>query len=99
MFVLALAVCGFATITGLDRNRAFYPTVTIVIASYYALFGVIGGPTRALLAESAVMIAFLIISIVGFKRNPGLLVVALAGHGVFDFVHANVIARCSSSSE
>ena len=35
--VLAAVVCGFATIAGLDRDRAFYPTVTIVIASYYGL--------------------------------------------------------------
>ena len=35
--ILAAVVCGFATIVGLDRDRAFYPTVTIVIASYYAL--------------------------------------------------------------
>jgi hypothetical protein len=89
--VLAVFVCGFATVVGLDRDRAFYPTLTIVIASYYALFAVMGGSTRALFAESAVIIAFLILSIVGFKRNLWLLVVALAGHGVFDFVHANVI--------
>ena len=41
--LLAFAVALFATITRLDRDRAFYPTVTIVIASYYALFAVMGG--------------------------------------------------------
>jgi hypothetical protein len=30
---LSLAVAGAATIIGLDRERAFYPTVLIVIAS------------------------------------------------------------------
>jgi hypothetical protein len=90
--VLAVVVCGFATVVGLDRDRAFYPTITMVIASYYGLFAVMGGSTRALFAESVAIIAFLIISIVGFKRNLWLLVAALAGHGVFDFVHANVIA-------
>ena len=38
--LLALAVGISATSLGLDRDRAFYPTVTIVIASYYALFAV-----------------------------------------------------------
>lgn len=33
--LLALAVGLFATAVGLDRDRAFYPTVTIVIASLY----------------------------------------------------------------
>jgi hypothetical protein len=35
--LLAFAVGLFATGLGLDRDRAFYPVVTIVIASYYAL--------------------------------------------------------------
>lgn len=30
---------GLAAVTGLDRDRAFYPTVLIVVASYYDLFG------------------------------------------------------------
>jgi hypothetical protein len=34
---LALTVGLLATASGLDRDRAFYPTVTSVIASHYAL--------------------------------------------------------------
>ena len=41
--VLAAAVAIFARVTGLDRDRAFYPLVTIVVASFYALFAVMGG--------------------------------------------------------
>ena len=48
---LALAVGLFATGLGLDRDRAFYPVVTIVVASYYALFAVMGGSTHALVIE------------------------------------------------
>ena len=33
---LALAVGGLSTAVGFDRDRAFYPTVLIVIASYSA---------------------------------------------------------------
>jgi len=32
--VLALAVSAYASALGLDRDRAFYPTVLIVIALY-----------------------------------------------------------------
>lgn len=46
--LLASAVWLLATAIGLDRDRAFYPTVTIVIASYYALFAVMGASTNAL---------------------------------------------------
>jgi hypothetical protein len=42
---LAFAVGIFATVVRLDRDRAFYPTVAIVIASLYSLFAVIGGST------------------------------------------------------
>ena len=38
--ILALAVAGFAAVLGFDRERVFYPTLLIVIASYYALFAV-----------------------------------------------------------
>jgi len=90
--VLGAAVCGLAMMAGFDRDRAFYPTLTIVIASYYGLFAVMGGSTRALLQESIAITVFLLIAIVGFKRNLWLIVVALAAHGMFDFIHGNVIA-------
>ena len=40
--ILSLAVAGLATVIGFDRERAFYPTVLIVIASYYVLFAAMG---------------------------------------------------------
>ena len=36
--ILSLAVAAFVTVTGLDRERGFYPPVLIVVASYYVLF-------------------------------------------------------------
>jgi hypothetical protein len=72
--VLALAVSGTATLVGLDRDRAFYPTVLIVIASYYALFAVMGGSDYALVVEIAVIAAFLAASIAGFKYSLWLVV-------------------------
>ena len=48
---LALAVSLFARLVGLDRDRAFYPTVLAVVASLYDLFAVMGGSTRALVSE------------------------------------------------
>ena len=53
--VLAFGVSGIATLVRLDRDRAFYPTVLIVIASYYALFAVTGGSDHALGVEMAVI--------------------------------------------
>jgi hypothetical protein len=91
--VLAFGVSGIATLIGLDRDRAFYPTVLIVIASYYALFAVMGGSDHALGVETAVIAVFLAASIVGFKYSLWLVVAALAAHGVFDAVHDRLIAN------
>jgi hypothetical protein len=90
---LALAVSGAATLIGLDRDRAFYPTVMIVIASYYALFAVMGGSDLALGVETAVITVFLAASIVGFRYSLWFVVAALAAHGVFDAFHDRLIAN------
>lgn len=90
---LALTVCVFATFVGFDRDRAFYPTLTIVIASYYALFAVMGGTMRALGVESVVILLFLFVSVLGFKFNLWFVVGALCAHGIFDFLHAHLVAN------
>jgi len=90
---LALLVSLLARWAGLDRDRAFYPTLLVVIASYYVLFGVIGGSAHAVLVEAIVMTAFWVTAVVGFKRNLWLIVVALAGHGLFDLVHGHLVAN------
>ncbi len=84
---LAVVVCLFATLVGFDRDRVFYPTLVRVIATYYILFAVIGSSTPALALESLIAGAFLALAVAGFKKNLWLIVVALAGHGGFDFFH------------
>ncbi len=88
--LLAAAVGAFARWFGLDRDRAFYPTVMIVIAFLYALFAVIGGST-VLLVETSIGLGFAVLAAVGFKRSPWFVVVALIGHGVFDLIHPHVV--------
>jgi hypothetical protein len=82
-----------ATALGLDRDRSFYPTVTIVVASYYALFAVMGAPTHALVLESLVGVVFLVVAALGFRSSLWVVVVALAAHGIFDLVHGRVISN------
>jgi dipeptide/tripeptide permease len=89
--VLALSIGLLATVTGLDRDRAFYPTVMIVIALYYALFAVMSGSIRVLASESIVIMVFAGASIAGFKNSLWLVVGALAAHGVFDLIHVQLI--------
>ena len=90
---LAFAVGGMGTVVGLDRDRAFYPTVMMVIASYYVLFAVIGGSTQVLLIEAAVATVFMAVALVGFKYSLWLVVAALASHGILDLFHGQLIAN------
>jgi hypothetical protein len=89
--VLSLAVMVFALLTGFDRDRVFYPTVLVIIGSYYILFAVMGASAQTIWVESLVAGSFLAIAVVGFKTNLWLVAVALAGHGVFDFFHHRFI--------
>jgi hypothetical protein len=85
--ILSVAVAGSAAIIGFDRERSFYPTILVVIASYYVLFAVMGTSGRTIGVEIAVASGFLLFAVLGFKRNLWFAVAAIVGHGVFDFVH------------
>jgi ABC-type Fe3+ transport system permease subunit len=48
-YVIGTVVAGvavFARYAGFDRDRAFYPTVMIVIALYYVLFAAMSGSVQ-----------------------------------------------------
>ena len=91
--VLALAVSTYATALRLDRDRAFYPTVMMVIAFYYVLFAVMGGSGRALAVESLIAGVFVLAASLGFRSSLWLVVAALAAHGLMDFLHAHLVAN------
>jgi hypothetical protein len=91
--ILALSVGLSTSFIGLDRDRALYPTVMIVIAFYYALFAVMGGSIEVLVLESVAIVAFVVTSIAGFKYSLWLVVAALIAHGVFDISHSKIISN------
>jgi hypothetical protein len=90
---LALVVGVLFTTLRLDRDRAFYPTVTIVVASYYVLFAVMGASTRTVVLESSAGAVFLLFALYGFRSSLWLVVAALAAHGIFDLVHGAAISN------
>ena len=92
-FVLALTVGGYATAMRLDRDRAFYPTVLITVASYYVLFAILGGSGRTIVIESLIMGAFVFAASVGFRRRLWLVCAALAAHGLLDAVHGRFVDK------
>jgi len=89
--VLSVSVAFFARWVGLDRDRAFYPTVLIVIASYYVLFAAMSGSVHTVLLESVVMTVFVIAAVAGFKSSAWIVVAALASHAIFDALHGHVL--------
>lgn len=92
-FVLALSVAVFARGVGFDRDRAFYPTVLVVVASYYVLFGAMSGSPQTVLTEAVVMLLFVVAAVAGFRGSAWIIVVALAAHGLQDAVHHHLVVN------
>ena len=69
--VLSAGVAVFARYVGFDRDRAFYPTVMIVIASYYVLFAAMSGSVQTVVIESVVMTLFAAAAVAGSSRARG----------------------------
>ncbi|MFZ1702040.1 MAG: hypothetical protein WBO10_11690 [Pyrinomonadaceae bacterium] len=93
-FIIGIAlglVIGLSmSLVGMDRDRALYPAMMIVIALLYILFAVMGGSTQALLIESTVAAIFIGLAIAGFRSTLWLVAAALIGHGIFDVLHSRL---------
>ena len=85
--LLGFIVAAVGTFFGLDRERSFYSTILIVVASYYALFATMGASNGTLGIECSVGVGFLVLALVGFKKSMWLVAVGIVGHGVFDGAH------------
>ena len=87
---LACIVAAFARIVGFDRDRAFYPVVLVVVASYYDLYALMPDGAN-LVAEMVGFAAFAAAAVIGFRTSLWVVAAGLAGHGVFDFFHGALI--------
>lgn len=91
--VLALAACALGIFAGFERDRAFYPVMLIVVASYYDLFAIIAGGGRVLGVEIAISAVFVVLAVVGFRTSLWLAALGMLGHAGLDFVHGDVVAN------
>jgi hypothetical protein len=89
--VLAIVVGGSLTLLGMDRDRSLYPAIMIVIAALYVLFAAMGGSMQAAIADAIAAAVFVGLAIAGYKNSLWLVVIALAGHGIFDILHHHLI--------
>ena len=86
---LGAGIAAAARGAGYDRDRSFYPTVLMVVASYYVLFAVMGG--QALSVELAIATGFAGLAWLGGRGRLWLVGVGLLLHGLFDLLHPAVI--------
>lgn len=86
---LALLIIVSARSLRFHTDRSFYPTLVIVIASYYPLFAVIAG--QGILEEFLVAGLFIAITVAGVLRWLWLVPAALLLHGLFDLVHHTLL--------
>jgi hypothetical protein len=63
----------------------------MVIASYYVLFAAMSDSVQTVFFESVLMTVFVIAAVGGFKSSLWVVVAGLAGHGVLDALHGNVL--------
>jgi len=88
---IAIVLAIGARITRADRDRSFYPTILIVIATYYVLFAFM--PGESIGEEIAMASVFSIAAIAGGILLPVLVGVGILLHGVFDFLRPMFITN------
>ena len=85
--VLAVALAIFGKLSGYEKDRSFFPTIAIVIASYYLLFATLTDSISIILIEIAVASFFMISAVWGSYRFPIVVGAVIALHGIFDFAY------------
>src|SRR4051812_47918685 len=90
---IAFSVGIFATLTGMERDKAFYPTVLIVTASYYCLFAAMAGAMAVLSYEVIVLALFVVTAVIGFRVSLWLVVAGFMGHALFDFTRGDLFSN------
>lgn len=91
--LVGLGVAALARWRGFDRDRSFYPTVLIVIATYFVLFAVLTGDRTAILIQSLVAAGFVAIALIGHRAGIAVVAAGIAAHGVYDFAYAELGLR------
>jgi hypothetical protein len=89
----AVFVALFGGIVELDRERAFYPTLLIVIALYYVLFAAMEPSRQALVPELIVAAVFMAVAVWGFRGNLWIVAAGILAHGAQDFVHSMIVTN------
>ena len=90
-FGTSALVAGLGRVAGLDREKAYYATVFIVVGSYYVLFAAMAGGTH-IVPELILFAVFASAAVLGFRTSMWIVVAGLATHGIFDFLRDGLLA-------
>ncbi len=91
--LLAIIVALVAFVFQYDRDRSFYPTILIIVASYYVLFGLISGSIETTIIESLVALVFVGIAIYGSRTSRRLVAVGLILHAGLNLIHGDIFTN------
>ncbi len=86
---LGVAILIAAEVLRFNRDRSFYPTLLIVIASYYVLFAVMSG--RPVVLDIVVATVFSVMAVAAALKWRLLAGMGILLHGVFDFARGGII--------
>jgi len=86
---LAVLLAILSRVTKFDKDRSYFATLLIIIATYYVLFAFMS--SEALITEIVVASVFSVVALAGALRWPILLGIGILLHGVFDYYHGHFI--------
>ncbi|MGB0237776.1 MAG: DUF6010 family protein [Cycloclasticus sp.] len=86
---LAVLLAILSRVTKFDKDRSYFATLLIIIATYYVLFAFMS--SEALITEIVIASVFSVVALAGALRWPILLGIGILLHGVFDYYHGHFI--------
>ncbi len=87
---LGVAIFLLARMTGFASDRSFYPTVMVIIASYYVLFATMAANHAGLVEELVVAITFSAPALAGYYRGARIAAATIFAHGIYDPAHGGL---------
>ena len=90
---MGLGIFAVAKMLAFQHDRSFYPTVLIVIASYYVLFAVMAADRTGVAVELGAAMLFVAISFAGLRAGCLVSAGGILLHGLYDLVHRQIMSN------
>ncbi len=91
--LLALPVMALVSRMRPAVQRWLYPSMVVVVASFYPVFAACSGQLSVVLTEAGIAVGFFALAVLGYGASIWFIVAALAAHGIFDLIHPSTVAN------